>query len=88
MSDYLGQGIQQAVSLSSHNPTTRLGRLYHFVSRLASMGLGLLKVLLPMSVFFFRFLEWWYSSDFYKASQNIPIPPPPPSLAVSRSQLC
>ncbi|KAJ1983464.1 ubiquitin-protein ligase peroxin 12 [Dimargaris verticillata] len=81
MSDYMGQSIQQALPLSSHGPTTRLGRLYQLVARLASLGLGFLKVLLPMSVFFFRFLEWWYSSDFYKASQNIPIPPPPPSLA-------
>ncbi|CAO3653828.1 unnamed protein product [Cunninghamella echinulata] len=26
-----------------------------------------LKVLLPMSIFFFKFLEWWYSSEFARS---------------------
>lgn len=27
-----------------------------------------LKVLLPMSIFFFKFLEWWYSSEFARGN--------------------
>ncbi|RUP21146.1 Pex12 amino terminal region-domain-containing protein [Jimgerdemannia flammicorona] len=29
-----------------------------------SGALEFLKILLPMSIFFFKFLEWWYSSEF------------------------
>ncbi|RKP10482.1 Pex12 amino terminal region-domain-containing protein [Thamnocephalis sphaerospora] len=40
-------------------------------------GLDWLKVLLPMGMFFFKFLEWWYASDYHKRTQVRPIPPPP-----------
>ncbi|CAO3649355.1 unnamed protein product [Cunninghamella blakesleeana] len=30
-----------------------------------------LKVLLPMSIFFFKFLEWWYSSGFARSGANM-----------------
>ena len=39
-----------------------------------------LKYALPMSLTFFRFLEWWYASDYHKKSSDDPIPPPPPRL--------
>jgi peroxin-12 len=40
-----------------------------------------LKVLLPMSIFFFKFLEWWYSSEFSRGGvsnddEEQTIPPP------------
>ncbi|KAL0098175.1 Pex12 amino terminal region-domain-containing protein [Phycomyces blakesleeanus] len=40
-----------------------------------------LKVLLPMSIFFFKFLEWWYSSEFARGGgvqeeSKATIPPP------------
>lgn len=42
-----------------------------------------LKVLLPMSIFFYKFLEWWYSSEFSRSGflsnggdGNNTIPPP------------
>ncbi|KAI7878737.1 Pex12 amino terminal region-domain-containing protein [Mucor mucedo] len=40
-----------------------------------------LKVLLPMSIFFFKFLEWWYSSEFSRGGtgsneEGTVIPPP------------
>ena len=40
-----------------------------------------LSVMLPMSIFALKFLEWWYQSDFArqlsrKAAENIELPPP------------
>ncbi|KAK9721538.1 ubiquitin-protein ligase peroxin 12 [Basidiobolus ranarum] len=40
-------------------------------------GFDFLKVLLPMSIFFFKFLEWWYSSEYSRTQVQQPIPPPP-----------
>ncbi|KAJ2878311.1 ubiquitin-protein ligase peroxin 12 [Coemansia asiatica] len=47
------------------------------VARLLGGGLDLLKVALPLSIFFYRFLEWWYRSDFHRRVQQTPVPPPP-----------
>lgn len=43
--------------------------------------LSSLSMLLPMSIFALKFLEWWYQSDFgkqlsKKAAENIELPPP------------
>ena len=39
---------------------------------------------LPMSVFFLKFLEWWYSSDenAHQSMNVVPTPPPPTELEV------
>ena len=42
-----------------------------------------LKVLLPTSIFFLKFLEWWHASDFArqlsaKTAASIELPPPKP----------
>lgn len=37
------------------------------------------KYILPASLFFFKFLEWWYSENRI-AAPTLPIPPPPPRL--------
>ncbi|KAJ1848743.1 ubiquitin-protein ligase peroxin 12 [Coemansia sp. RSA 486] len=50
------------------------------VARLVGGGLDLLKVALPLSIFFYRFLEWWYRSDFHRRVQQTPVPPPPMPL--------
>ncbi|KAJ1906558.1 ubiquitin-protein ligase peroxin 12 [Coemansia sp. IMI 209127] len=52
----------------------------NLVARMLSGGLDFLKVLLPLSIFFYRFLEWWYRSDFHKRIQKDPVPPPPMPL--------
>ncbi|KAJ2853769.1 ubiquitin-protein ligase peroxin 12 [Coemansia erecta] len=52
----------------------------NLVARMLSGGLDFLKVLLPLSIFFYRFLEWWYRSDFHKRIQKDPAPPPPMPL--------
>ncbi|KAJ1959855.1 ubiquitin-protein ligase peroxin 12 [Dipsacomyces acuminosporus] len=52
----------------------------NIVARMLTGGLDFLKVLLPLSIFFYRFLEWWYRSDFHKKIQQMPVPPPPMPL--------
>ncbi|RUS15002.1 hypothetical protein BC937DRAFT_93042 [Endogone sp. FLAS-F59071] len=39
-------------------------RSAHLLGVTLSGALEFLKILLPMSIFFFKFLEWWYSSEF------------------------
>ncbi|KAK3834060.1 MAG: Pex12 amino terminal region-domain-containing protein [Linnemannia gamsii] len=50
------------------------------ILNLLSGSLDFLKVLLPMSIFFFKFLEWWYQSDYYRkastAGDSAEVPPP------------
>ncbi|KAI9100513.1 Pex12 amino terminal region-domain-containing protein [Phlyctochytrium arcticum] len=53
----------------------------HSLLSLLSRGLDFLKTALPMSIFFFRFLEWWYSSEYSQKGTNQPIPPPPEPIA-------
>eukprot|EP00732_Lithocolla_globosa_P002510 Lithocolla_globosa_v1_NODE_1667_length_2409_cov_9.852229.p1 type:complete len:236 gc:universal NODE_1667_length_2409_cov_9.852229:849-142(-) len=44
-------------------------------------GLDYLKFLLPVSIFFLKFLQWWYTSPYYKnKNKSLPIPPPPKPL--------
>ncbi|KAJ2743093.1 ubiquitin-protein ligase peroxin 12 [Coemansia sp. BCRC 34301] len=52
----------------------------NMVAYLLTGGLDFLKVLLPLSIFFYRFLEWWHRSDFHKKAQMLPPPPPPMPL--------
>jgi peroxin-12 len=39
------------------------------------------KFLLPISIFAFKFLEWWYSENTLVVP-NMPVPPPPEPLKV------
>ena len=48
---------------------------------LGSQAMSSLSMLLPLSIFALKFLEWWYQSDFAKqlsrkATENIDLPPP------------
>ncbi|KAJ2321067.1 ubiquitin-protein ligase peroxin 12, partial [Coemansia sp. RSA 2681] len=52
----------------------------NMVAYLLAGGLDFLKVLLPLSIFFYRFLEWWHRSDFHKKVQMLPPPKPPMPL--------
>ncbi|KAF7725478.1 ubiquitin-protein ligase peroxin 12 [Apophysomyces ossiformis] len=62
--DKMAAAEQQAAKASIFtNPLSAIsnvfGKLFAF-----------LKVLLPMSIFFFKFLEWWYSSEFARGGGN------------------
>jgi hypothetical protein len=50
-----------------------------------------LQVVLPTALFFYSFMEWWYTSDYYKRLGARPIPPAPrpsKSLHVGKCPLC
>ncbi|TPX32063.1 hypothetical protein SmJEL517_g04765 [Synchytrium microbalum] len=49
----------------------------YFMSLVSTRGFDFLKYFLPMSIFFFKFLEWWYQSGYHKQANAQPIPPPP-----------
>ncbi|KAM4056998.1 pex2/pex12 domain-containing protein [Hirsutella rhossiliensis] len=58
-------------------------------SALVSRALSSLSMLLPMSIFALKFLEWWHQSDFAKqlsrkATEHIDLPPPVLSSPRSR----
>ncbi|CAG8770329.1 10208_t:CDS:2, partial [Acaulospora morrowiae] len=58
---------------------TRLQATRYLLVTVLTRGLDFLKVLIPMSIFFFKFLEWWYSSEFSKrigGNNEVEIPPP------------
>ncbi|KAK9414050.1 putative Peroxisome biosynthesis protein (PAS10/Peroxin-12) [Seiridium unicorne] len=64
------QGLPPAAGLSMFHPRTLGPRI-----------LGSLSMVLPMSIFALKFLEWWYASDFAKqltrkAAENLELPPP------------
>ncbi|KAI8075307.1 Pex12 amino terminal region-domain-containing protein [Gongronella butleri] len=60
------------------------------LSATLSKVIEFLKVLLPMSIFFFKFLEWWYSSEFargggtgtYGEEENDEQMIPPPEMTM------
>lgn len=43
------------------------------------------KFVLPITIFFFKFLEWWYSSEHYSIAVSLPIPPAPPKPKFPKS---
>ncbi|KAI9319269.1 Pex12 amino terminal region-domain-containing protein [Dichotomocladium elegans] len=64
-----------------------------FISGVFGKVIEFLKVLLPMSIFFYKFLEWWYSSEFARGrnasalgddEQGALIPPPEKTKPDSR----
>ncbi|CAG8438659.1 3203_t:CDS:2 [Ambispora gerdemannii] len=60
-------------------PTTRFQAGANFLYTILSRGFDFLKILLPMSIFFYKFLEWWYSSEFTRkpgGDSEIEVPPP------------
>ncbi|PNY28771.1 Pex [Tolypocladium capitatum] len=74
---------QAAEALTSKpGPGARAGtRSIFSPSELGSKVLSSLSLLLPMSIFALKFLEWWYQSDFAKqlsrkATEHIDLPPP------------
>ncbi|KAJ1736212.1 ubiquitin-protein ligase peroxin 12 [Coemansia sp. Benny D160-2] len=69
---------KSSLSAPSNGSVLRFTR--NLVARMLTGGLDFLKVLLPLSIFFYRFLEWWYRSDFHKKIRKDPIPPPPMPL--------
>ncbi|KAJ3381565.1 ubiquitin-protein ligase peroxin 12 [Lobulomyces angularis] len=36
-----------------------------------------LKTILPLTIFIYKFFDWWYKSEFHNKGNNFVIPPPP-----------
>lgn len=76
----------QAIDALSEPAPKKPGARPGWVSLLSPRELGprvlsSLSILLPMSIFMLKFLEWWYQSDFakqlsQKAAESIDLPPP------------
>eukprot|EP01114_Cavostelium_apophysatum_P023066 TRINITY_DN8577_c0_g1_i1.p1 TRINITY_DN8577_c0_g1~~TRINITY_DN8577_c0_g1_i1.p1 ORF type:complete len:268 (-),score=62.51 TRINITY_DN8577_c0_g1_i1:181-984(-) len=62
-------------------------QLYKLVVLAYDAGLDYSKKLLPISIFAFRFLEWWYSPSNTYGQTALPIPPPPEPPKVLNKQL-
>lgn len=78
--DKTAAGAAQASFSLFKNPLGSLATVF-------SKVIEFLKVLLPMSIFFFKFLEWWYSSEFSRGNtgkqgdeENENAVPPPENI--------
>ncbi|KAG0291377.1 ubiquitin-protein ligase peroxin 12 [Linnemannia gamsii] len=71
---------QKARNTPKRTSNSLIESVQNNILSLLSGSLDFLKVLLPMSIFFFKFLEWWYQSDYYRkastAGDSAEVPPP------------
>ncbi|EHK22226.1 uncharacterized protein TRIVIDRAFT_60901 [Trichoderma virens Gv29-8] len=79
MADY--QAIDKLSESASNGAKPGPRSLLSTPKELASRAMSSLSLLLPMSIFALKFLEWWYQSDFAKqlsrkAAESIELPPP------------
>ncbi|KAG9307200.1 hypothetical protein G9A89_017028 [Geosiphon pyriformis] len=78
--DYREHLERKSAQLTSSNvEMTRLEVGKHILITILSRGFDFLKTLLPMSILFFKFLEWWYSSEYSRrpgGETGIEVPPP------------
>ncbi|CAG8560328.1 8192_t:CDS:2 [Cetraspora pellucida] len=69
----------QSRHLANFRDMTKLQVTRYILAMVLYRGLDFLKILLPMLIFFFKFLEWWYSSEFSKrlsGGDGVDIQPP------------
>ena len=71
-----------------HTSDSRVVRAFwSFVGTIGTI-IDLSKYLLPMAVFFFNFLEWWYrDTNKTGMSEQEPVPPPPEPPRVNMSEV-
>ncbi|PNP45769.1 hypothetical protein TGAM01_v201641 [Trichoderma gamsii] len=79
MADY--QAIEKLSEPAANAAKPGLRSLLSTPKELGSRVMSSLSMLLPMSIFALKFLEWWYQSDFAKqltrkAAESIELPPP------------
>lgn len=73
----IGDSMAKPITLP---PNSSLSPLV-FLRLLLPRGISALKYILPLGIFFLKFLEWWQSSDFAaqlarKTSSSVELPPP------------
>ncbi|KAI8854039.1 Pex12 amino terminal region-domain-containing protein [Chytridium lagenaria] len=49
------------------------------LQKTGTLSFNALRLAFPLSIFFYKFLEWWYTSD-QKTVTSFVVPPPPPIL--------
>ncbi|KJE93899.1 hypothetical protein CAOG_04617 [Capsaspora owczarzaki ATCC 30864] len=49
-----------------------------FLSNTVNSAIDYSKFVVPITIFFFKFLEWWYDSEHYTIAVSLPVPPAPP----------
>eukprot|EP01117_Protostelium_nocturnum_P013393 TRINITY_DN4991_c0_g1_i1.p1 TRINITY_DN4991_c0_g1~~TRINITY_DN4991_c0_g1_i1.p1 ORF type:complete len:373 (+),score=86.58 TRINITY_DN4991_c0_g1_i1:137-1255(+) len=80
--------IQEINAFATHNAKRRKERLkqyqggplptlWKFVVSGYDLLLDYSKFLLPVAIFSFKFLEWWYTENKSSSNNNLPLPPPP-----------
>ncbi|KAJ3170214.1 ubiquitin-protein ligase peroxin 12 [Geranomyces variabilis] len=81
MKDFADQEDRQRLAKKAASTAlqgaSQLRIMRHMLAMWLYKGFDYLKHALPMAVFFFKFLEWWYSSDYSSQGSTKPIPPPP-----------
>jgi peroxin-12 len=78
---FLTHLLSQAAKPSLGPPANLKDRLMHLFKSAPRLVLDSLRILLPLSIFFVRFLEWWYSPSsparaLSAPPKGPPIPPP------------
>ncbi|KAJ3232085.1 ubiquitin-protein ligase peroxin 12 [Chytriomyces hyalinus] len=70
---------------SSGAKASRIARASHTLSAILQKSTSLASTyVIPAAIFGFRFMEWWYASEYHKLAQSQePIPPPPESMMPS-----
>ena len=72
-----------ALQTSALRSASGIAQIHRFIMHQISRSLDFLRYALPMSIFFLKFIEWWYASDYHKQKGFQPIPPPPDPIPVS-----
>lgn len=94
---YQYEKSQLKSNIPTHRQLSRPQLIIHIMAQLLGKLVDILKVALPMSIFFFKFVEWWYSSPHSQQSNLLPalneppapLPPHPKGLQLPKdASLC
>ena len=66
--------------------SSNISRLMQITKIILGSILEWMKSSLPFLIFIFKFLEWWYASEYHKQADSNPIPPPPDRIDVISNQ--
>lgn len=82
--DLLLQSQRTYLRRSVRNTTNPIAKIFWAFVEVLGVLVDLSKFLLPLTVFFFNFLEWWYrDANKGRIADQEPIPPPPEPPRVS-----
>eukprot|EP00842_Homolaphlyctis_polyrhiza_P006399 jgi/Hompol1/6760/HPOL_003717-RA len=70
-------GVLSDASQREMDRASQLGRVLIRARMVTESIVRLVGIVFPSGIFMFRFLEWWYTTDYHKKKDTKPIPPPP-----------